>query len=193
MNKIFCIMGKSSSGKDSVYKSVLKMLPLEPLVIYTTRPMREHETDGKEYHFTDNEGFLRMKSEGKVIESRTYHTVHGDWTYFTSGESIDLDSHSYAIIGTPQSFVPIREHYGIDRVIPVYIEVEDGERLSRALAREKQEESPKYAEMCRRFLADCEDFSDDKLDKAGITKRFSNSGSFDECVNAVAGYIKSLL
>ena len=89
--------------------------------------------------------------------------------------------------------MPIREHYGIDRVIPVYIEVEDGERLSRALAREKQEESPKYAEMCRRFLADCEDFSDDKLDKAGITKRFSNNGSFDECVNAVAGYIKSLL
>lgn len=193
MNKIFCMIGKSSSGKDSIYKAVLERLPLEPLVIYTTRPMREHETDGKEYHFTDNAGFERMLSEGKVIESRTYHTVHGEWTYFTSGDSIDISLHNYAVIGTLESFIPIRDHYGAESVIPVYIEVEDGERLARALARERQEEKPKYAELCRRFLADSEDFSEEKLESAGITRRFSNNGSFTECAGEVTEYIKSLL
>ena len=58
--------------------------------------------------------------------------------------------------------------------MPIYIEVEDGERLSRALNRERMQESPKYEELCRRFLADAKDFSEEKLNEAGITRRFVN-------------------
>lgn len=52
----------------------------------------------------------------------------------------------------------MKEYYGEETVCPIYIQVEDGERLQRALIREKQQENPRYAEMCRRFLADQEDF-----------------------------------
>ena len=52
----------------------------------------------------------------------------------------------------------LREYYGNEVMWPIYIEVEDGERLERALAREKTQEVPKYEEMCRRFLADQNDF-----------------------------------
>lgn len=42
MGKIFYMMGKSSSGKDTVYKEIRKELPeLKTLTLYTTRPMRE--------------------------------------------------------------------------------------------------------------------------------------------------------
>ena len=41
-------------------------------------------------------------------------------------------------------------------MVPLYVEVDDGLRLSRALERERKQTEPKYAEMCRRFLADCE-------------------------------------
>lgn len=58
--------------------------------------------------------------------------------------------------------------------MPIYIEVEDGERLSRALNRERMQESPKYEELCRRFLSDAKDFSREKLKEAGITRRFVN-------------------
>ncbi|MBR3421871.1 MAG: guanylate kinase [Ruminococcus sp.] len=191
MNRIFCIMGKSSSGKDSLYTAIIGSLALTPLVIYTTRPMRENEKEGREYHFVDRPTFERMSAEGSVIESRTYHTKLGDWTYFTANDNIDLDAHSYAVIGTLESFVPIRDYFGADRVVPLYVEVEDGERLARAVERERREEVPKYTELCRRFIADTEDFSDGKLAAAGVDRRFDNTGSFNECLNEMKKYILS--
>ncbi len=191
MNRIFCIMGKSSSGKDSLYTAIIGSLALTPLVIYTTRPMRENEMEGREYHFVDRPTFERMSAEGRVIESRTYHTKLGDWTYFTANDNIDLDAHSYAVIGTLESFVPIRDYFGADRVVPLYVEVEDGERLARAVERERREEVPKYTELCRRFIADTEDFSDGKLAAAGVDRRFDNTGSFNECLNEMKKYILS--
>ena len=191
MNRIFCIMGKSSSGKDSLYSAIVNSLGLTPLVIYTTRPMRENEKDGREYHFVDRAAFELMKAEERVIESRTYNTKLGEWTYFTANDNIDLASHSYAVIGTLESFVPIRDHFGADRVVPLYVEVEDGERLARAVERERREDEPKYTELCRRFIADTEDFSDEKLAAAGVDRRFDNTGSFNECLNEMKKYILS--
>ena len=68
----------------------------------------------------------------------------------------------------------MRKYYGEDAVCPVYVQVEDGERLSRALNREREQENPRYEEMCRRFLADAEDFSEENLERAGIKRRFQN-------------------
>lgn len=192
MNKIFCIMGKSSSGKDRLYRAVIERLDLRPLVIYTTRPMRENEQDGREYFFVDKETFIKMKSEGRVVESRSYDTKLGEWIYFTSADSVDLEKYSYAVIGTPGSYLPIREYFGADRVVPVYVEVEDGVRLARAIERERLEEAPKYTELCRRFLADSEDFSDEKLAAAGISRRFDNGGEFEDCLSEVVDFITSL-
>ena len=73
--------------------------------------------------------------------------------------------------------------------MPVYIEVDDDIRFLRAVEREKQQSSPKYAELCRRFLADNEDFSDEKLSEAGITRRFENNGSVGECLASIKKYI----
>ena len=89
MRRIFYIIGKSSSGKDTIYKELLKKLDLRPIVLYTTRPMRENEIQGREYNFTDFENFYKMKSAGKVIEERIYNTVYGEWAYFTAEGSIN--------------------------------------------------------------------------------------------------------
>ena len=78
------------------------------------------------------------------------------------------------MIGTLESYGKIKKYYGAAYLVPVYIEVEDGERLNHALTRERQQEVPRYAEMCRRFLADTEDFSEDHLRAAGIKKRYYN-------------------
>ena len=121
-----------------------------------------------------------------------YHTVHGDWTYFTVDDGhIDLDNNDYLLIGTVQSFSNIRKYFGKDMVIPIYIEVDDGIRLQRALTREMSQKEPKYAEMCRRFLADAEDFSEEKLNEAGIDKRFSNDFLEDTITN-IETYIKAM-
>lgn len=131
-----------------------------------------------------------MKAEGRVVEYRTYNTVHGEWTYFTARDSIDLETGSCIGIGTLESYVKMKEVFG-EAVVPIYIEVEDGIRLTRAVERERLELSPRYAELCRRFLADSDDFCDEKLASAGITKRFSNNGSVEDCISEIIKYIKS--
>ena len=194
MGKIFYIMGKSSSGKDSIYRMLEEdqELGLKRLVIYTTRPIRDGEKNGREYFFTDENKLKEFRRNGKLIEARTYQTVYGPWTYFTADDGqVSVGNDSYLGIGTLESFVKLREYYGNDVMRPVYIEVENGERLERALARERTQEVPKYEEMCRRFLADQNDFSEENILKAGIGRRFRNH-NLDECVKEIGNYIKSV-
>ena len=176
MGKIYYMMGKSSSGKDTIYKEIRKELPyLKTLTLYTTRPMREGEQNGVEYYFVSNEILDKYKNEGKIIELRTYQTVYGDWKYATIDDGqINLDKNDYLMIGTLESYVKTKAYYGTENLIPLYIEVEDGERLMRAIARERRQEHPGYEEVCRRFLADQKDFSEDNLREAGITRRYQN-------------------
>lgn len=192
MGKIFYIMGKSASGKDTIYEQVLRReeLQLQRLVLYTTRPIRENEMEGVEYHFVGEEKLQEFLQAGKVIELREYHTMHGIWKYFTvDDEYMDLDGKNYLAIGTLESYEKMKNYYGEARVVPLYIEVEDGRRLERALQRERGQSVPKYEEMCRRFLADQQDFSEEKLQQAGIEKRFYNNTVLEDCINAVAEQI----
>ena len=191
MSKIYYMMGKSSSGKDSIFKEVKKRMPgLKDIVLYTTRPIREGETDGVDYHFVDEEKLRELEEKGCVIELRAYHTKCGIWKYFTADDGqIELDRYDYLVIGTLESYEAMRRYYGQEKLIPVYVEVEDGVRLERALMRERQQAEPKYAEMCRRFLADSEDFSEENLNRAGIERRFENV-DFEKCVEEICAYIR---
>lgn len=178
MGKIYCMMGKSSSGKDTLYKMLLAnpSLSLKNIIPYTTRPVREGETDGVEYYFCSEERLRELTQAGKVIERRDYNTIHGLWSYFTVDDhQIQDEDQDYLLIGTLESYCKLRDHFGKDRVIPIYIEVEDGIRLQRALDRERAEKEPKYVELCRRFIADSADFSEERIHEAGINIRFSNN------------------
>ncbi len=195
MGKIVCLMGKSSSGKDTIYKKLLEQntIDLKAIVPYTTRPIRAGEKNGMEYHFTDETGYQELLEQGRVIESRTYDTCLGLWRYFTvADESVALKDNSYILIGTLEAYAQIQEFYGADKVVPVMIELDDGERLQRALDREKAQDSPKYEEMCRRFLADSEDFSEENMHKNGIVKTFDNR-ELSSCLDEILIYLQENL
>ena len=177
MGKLFCIMGKSASGKDTIFRRLTEdeRLSLKKVVPYTTRPSRKGEENGRDYYFVSEDKYEKMCRERRIIERRTYQTVNGPWHYFTADDGqIDLSKGSYIIICTLEAYVQICRYYGKENVIAIYIEVEDAVRLERAFLREKSQNQPNYAEMCRRFLADCEDFSEEKLQEAGIVKRYEN-------------------
>ena len=185
MGKIFYLMGKSASGKDTIYKRVKEQMPeLKTIVIYTTRPIREGEQNGREYHFVDDDKLKELQEAGKVIELREYNTVHGIWKYFTADDGQFDGDDNYLAIGTLESYVQLRDYFGQERLVPIYVEVEDGLRLERALARERMQATPKYEEMCRRFLADAADFSVENLKEAGITRKFTNM-DVDKCVQGI--------
>ena len=195
MGKIFCVMGKSASGKDTIYRGLLahKELSLRRVIPYTTRPIRDGEVDGDTYFFCSEKQVKELQDAGKIIELRTYHTVYGPWKYFTVDDGqFDELTGNYLMIGTLETYGKIRTYFGEDRVIPIYIEVEDGERLIRAISREREQEKPKYEEMCRRFLADAADFSEENLKQNGVNTRFNNS-ELTATIEQIAEYMKGLV
>lgn len=192
MGRIICLMGRSATGKDTIFKRLAQdpQLGLCKIVPYTTRPIREGEQDGVEYFFTDEGGFQALRSAGRVIEERAYHTVHGLWRYFTANDAqLQDEGKNYIMIGTLEAYRKLQDHFGRDRLLPVMIELEDGLRLQRALDRERAQEAPKYEELCRRFLADCQDFSEEKVKEAGITRRFYND-DLEKCLKEIKEYLK---
>lgn len=188
MGKIYVLMGKSATGKDTVFKRLIGMkeLALRTVVGYTTRPIRRGESNGKEYFFVTEEKWQSLKEENKVIESRTYHTVVGDWHYFTVDDGqIDLSGQDYLFISTLSGFEQLKMYYGDEVVVPLYIEVDDDQRLWRSISRERRQMKPNYDEVCRRFLADQQDFCEEEIVRVGVKKRYRNA-DLEECVKAIA-------
>ncbi len=193
MPKIAFIMGKSASGKDKIYKHLVEdeALKLNTVRMYTTRPMRVGEVDGEEYFFVDDAQAVEMERDNRIIEMRSYDTVYGVWKYFTADDGqINLESgERYIVIGTLEAYDKFCQHFGKEHILPIYIEVDDGVRLSRALHREMKQENPKYDELCRRFLADSKDFSEENISKSGIERRFYNNGEIDDCIVEITDVI----
>lgn len=187
MGKIFCLMGKSSSGKDTIFKRCRddKELNLKPIVPYTTRPQRHNERQGVDYWFIDEHTMGEYNRLGKVIEQREYDTVNGKWYYATVSDGyIDLNKDNYLLIGTLPVYKSLQDFFGVESVVPLYIEVEDAIRLERALDRERNQQQPNYNEMCRRFLADSSDFCSSKLSDCGVFKRYYND-DLEKCIQVI--------
>lgn len=164
MGKIYCIIGKSGTGKDTVLAEILKdiNLPVKKLVPYTTRPQREGEIDGVNYHYVTKQELKTMEENGDVIECRTYNTVHGDWSYFTASSNID-DDKNYIIITTQKALDSFFEYFGEARIHVIYLFLENKTRLERCINRESEQEKPNYSEVCRRYLADEDDFDEERI------------------------------
>lgn len=178
MHYIYVLMGKSCSGKNSVAENLLGVsaLNLRRVVTYTTRPMRAGEKDGREYHFVSRNFYSAQAAAGTVIDYHEYKTMDGLWYYFTADDGqIDLAEHSSLIIGTPGIVKNLQTYYGKECVVPILLMVPDSELLRRALEREARQLHGNYAEMCRRFLADKEDFSDEVIKGLGHVRVVENS------------------
>ncbi len=186
MGRIFYVMGKSATGKNTIFTKLSEeCTKTKKLVLYTTRPPRSDEQDGVDYHFVSREKLEEFKRANRLIEMRTYKTMYGDWSYATVDDgNIKLESRNYLVIGTLESYKRVLDYFGEDKVFPIYISVDPSIRLQRALNRENMQEQPRYDEMCRRYLADEEDFSEEKLREAGIVKHYINENLRD-CLDAI--------
>ena len=195
MGKIFCLMGKSSSGKDTIFRDLLKEddLKLKPIVSYTTRPMRANEVEGREYYFINKTTLDAYETENKIIEQRVYQTVYGPWHYATIDDGqINLQIANYIMIVTLEAYKSLVKYFGQEYIVPIYIEVEDGIRLERAIRREREQAVPNYEEVCRRFLADSVDFSKEALKEANIQFFYQNI-KLDDCMETIKKDIYKLM
>ena len=192
MGRLFILMGKSATGKDTVLRELLTRpeLGLREIVGYTTRPLREKERDGVDYHFVSEGQLEQYRQVGRVLECRKYDTVYGPWYYFHVDDGqFSLEEGNKIMTTTLEGYEKIRDYFGSEQIVPLYLEISDRTRLHRALEREDKQSSPKYAELCRRFLADNEDFSEEELARLGIAKRYSNE-NLTECLEELARQIR---
>lgn len=77
--KIFCIIGRTSSGKTSLAKEVAKQLNLKVVKSYTTRPLRPGETESESDHY-----FISEKDYPKYKNDIVAYTEINGYRYFTT-------------------------------------------------------------------------------------------------------------
>lgn len=188
-------MGSSNSGKDTIRRRLVQenKFAFKEMIMSTTRPKRTGEVEGREYYFKSVEEMLELERNGKIVEKRKYDTVYGPWYYFTTSTTIDLENYNYVGSNTLEGLDQFVNFYGLENIISLLIKVDDDIRLQRALDREKKEVNPKYQELCRRFLADSYDFSEENINKRQITSIIDNNGSLDDTMEKVEKVLKLYL
>lgn len=159
-NKIIILTGKSSCGKNAIYRELTKINYIG-LVTNTTRPPREHEKDGVDYNFLTQKHFQELIDKGDMIEYRKYNTAFGTWYYGSSAENIDLNKHDYVIILTLDGAEAFVRRFGAENCIIFYIDCPKRIREDRA----KKRGSFNQAEWNRRLITDDQDFTTEKVAK----------------------------
>lgn len=184
-NKIVVLIGESSSGKDSILNELVKRFGFHKAVSYTTRPMRDGEVDGKDYHFLNsNKQFNHLLNSGQMFEKTEYHTNEGLWLYGLGMDSFS-DKCTNITIVNPHGLTQLMDNDKIrDRLVPFYITAPFEERFFRYLNRDSMSQSHKI-ELVDRFIRDSEDF-DGVCDKFGL-KPYNNSNdtNINDIVNEI--------
>lgn len=165
MGKLFVLVGKSASGKDTIYSAVREDMPeVLNVVSTTTRPMRPNETEGVEYYFISTEDFLFMENRGEFIETRKYNTIQEGqptvWYYGISKQAIDLEKGNHIVIVDLNGLEELKKVFG-KNVVTIYVYVEDKEREERAKKRGGFEQ----AEWDRRLEDDNFQFNKERIDR----------------------------
>lgn len=180
---IYCILGKTACGKDSILKRLSNHPSLHKVVTMTSRPIRSGERDGIDYHFVTEEDFFKHE----FIE----YTSFNNWLYGTPKDSIDI-SKNHVIVVNPQGLLSFVDTYGWDNVAALVIHRGDRDRAIDYLSRDT---NASVDELCRRFKADDIDFNVfNSLHNNHIHHIQNETGKFGECISQVekiiGGYLK---
>lgn len=151
--RIIAIIGQSGCGKDTVLNETVTRHPdvCSRIINCTTRPMRDYEKDGVDYHFMPVSGFTREVLNGNMLEATEYN----DWFYGTDINALTPNKINIGIF-SPAAVEALLQDSRLD-VDVVRVVTANKTRLKRALNRE---DVPDCAEICRRYLADEKDFAD---------------------------------
>lgn len=183
--KIFVLIGKSASGKDTLFNKLKDSLYFDPVISDTTRPMRPGERDGVEYNFISNDKFISGINDGKYVEYRKYHTVDGLWYYGVKVDSLHLDNvYPMIVIMDFDGYRDLKSALAGKEVeiIGIYLQADETLRKKRAIKR--QLGCFDEGEWNRRAKDDDEKFSMDIAEKEGCLLLNNNTG-FDIIVNTI--------
>lgn len=187
MKYIVAFIGKAGAGKDTIATELYNLNPSWNMIVScTTRPRREGEIDGVNYHYLTNEEFAQKVLNGDMLEA----TYFNNWHYGTMASSL----HEGVNLGVfnPEGYDCLQEILPDDiEVIGFYVTAEDKTRLLRQLNRE---ENPDVHEIIRRFSADEEDFYDIDNDPSYPVIHVDNgkNSSLQDIVDGINTYLHDM-
>ena len=149
MYKIVALIGKSGSGKDRILRELCSDGHYHEIISNTTRPIRENEVDGVNYHYLTNEEFARKKANGEMLETADFR----DWAYCNSYDNLNENKVNIGVYN-PTGYISLLENNNVE-VLGIMIKCSDKERVLRQLNRE---EHPDVDEIIRRYSTDKVDF-----------------------------------
>lgn len=156
---IIAIIGKSCSGKDTIKRLLMedKSLNLHDVVLYTTRPLRDGECNGREYFFISKNEFGRKIDDGEFFEYNVYNvkqnTGETDTWYYGIATECFLEDVNNIIIASPNMINKLAKTFK-DRLLIINIECDDETIVERAIQREENQNVPNFIEMSRRIEDD---------------------------------------
>lgn len=159
-NKIFLIIGKSFSGKDTLLKDILgdkefcEENNLHKLVRYTTRLKRPDEIDDDDYHFISNDEFKKIANNSSMVIT-SFNSDFGLLHYITDFSELE-DGKNYILSGDPDMIFPYRKIVGLENLYVIFLLPPNYTLFERFSVRNDNEEysDKKFKEIYRRFIDD---------------------------------------
>ena len=149
---------EAGAGKDYLLNKCVEKFGWHKVVSHTTRPIRQGEIDGKDYHFTSDALFLEYEENGDFIETTSYVTTDGTWHYGFHKDSIEVDGIKCLILN-PHGVSQFLENGYADRMIIIQVCVPTETRILRYMNRLGENPTEKQlAEGFLRLVRDIEDF-----------------------------------
>jgi guanylate kinase len=172
--KLICLFGKSGSGKDTIQKWLVSNYGMNGIISCTTRPPRDYEQDGVDYHFLTNEEFANKVLDMSMLEATDFN----HWFYGTPIEALEKDKINVGVFNI-QGIECLLQDARLN-IVPIYINCNDKVRLLRNLNREK---NPDCKEICRRFMTDDKDFENISFDYTIFTNNDNRDRGFYGLLN----------
>lgn len=180
MKKLFCIVGETSSGKDTMVTKLIQNLnTLSPVVSYTTRPKRNTETNGIEHYFVSDEYFHKLKNE-YPNDILAYTKICSDdnpdgYEYMALKKELDFNN---VYIIDPNGVKYLKSKFPEIDLVIIYIYAPLSERRKRASTRNDFEkefekrvknEQGQFDEFCKNRDYDYIIYNTNSLEKSSYT------------------------
>jgi guanylate kinase len=177
MIDLIILMGKTSTGKDTILKEIQNSFPdIHTAVSYTTRAPRPNEINGREYWFIGEKNFSDFVIDKIMMEHTTYKTKKGSLIghYGLGKDSLDENKVNMTILNP----------YGVNQILKfkhikphIYLIEADEKTIKARYISRTEGTSQDYKLLDERLGQDNYDFQEFVLRLLPISKRYTNNGS----------------